>query len=53
MEVGGRLVPHKGLDVQVHRYVLGRDDRDGGGARGYLGVNYVALTLGLKKLLVS
>ena len=48
MEMGGRLVAHKGLDVQVHRDVLGRDDGDGGGARGYLGVNHMALALGLK-----
>ena len=51
MEVGGRLVAHEGLDVKVHRDVFGRDDRDGRGPRGYLGVNHMALTLVERKQL--
>ena len=48
MEVGGGLVPYEGLDVQIHGDVLGRDDGDGGGGRGDLGVHHVALTLDSK-----
>ena len=51
MEVRGRLVAHEGLDVKVHRDVFGRDDRDGRGPRGYLGVNHMALTLVERKQL--